>query len=159
VVDHGLTKGVILCPTKKTVSTKGVASFFFHKVFLRFGLYEKIISDCGSQFTSTFARELGKLLNYNLSLSTAYHPQSNRETECVNQEIEIYLCIFCGSNPSLWSEMISHAEFAHNHCPYSVTNQFPFYLMIGYEPRALPSITTNSSISTIKSCLKTLVAA
>ena len=45
VVDHGLTKGVILCPTKKTIDAAGVASLFFAKVFKRFGLYDKIISD------------------------------------------------------------------------------------------------------------------
>ena len=45
VVDHGLTKGVILCPTKKTVTAEGIATLFFHKVYTRFGLYEKIISD------------------------------------------------------------------------------------------------------------------
>ena len=98
VVDHGLSKGVILCPTKKTVSAEGVTSFFFHKVFLCFGLYDKIISDCGPQFASAFARELGKLLNYDLSLSTAYHPQTDGETERVNQEIDICLCTYL-----LWS--------------------------------------------------------
>ena len=45
VVDHGLTKGVILCPTKKSISTEGIASLFFHKVFLHFGLFDKVISD------------------------------------------------------------------------------------------------------------------
>ena len=45
MVDHGLTKGVILCPTKKTIDAAGVASLFFSKVFKRFGLYDKIISD------------------------------------------------------------------------------------------------------------------
>ena len=68
MVDHGFTKGVILCPTKKTITAKGVAALFFHKVYLHFGLYDKIISDCGPQFTSAFTKELSKLLNYNLSL-------------------------------------------------------------------------------------------
>ena len=122
VVDHGLTKGVILCPTKKTITAEGVAALFFHKVYLRFGLYDKIISDRGPQFTSAFATELGKLLNYDLSLSTAYHPQSDGETEWVNQEVETYLRIFCGSNPGSWADKISHAEFAHNHRPHSVMN-------------------------------------
>ena len=81
VVDHDLTKGVILCPTKKTITVEGVTNLFFHKVFLRFGLYDKIISDRGPQFASAFAKELEKLLNYDLFLSTAYHPQSDGETE------------------------------------------------------------------------------
>ena len=47
VVDHDLTKGVILCPTKKTITAEGIVTLFFHKVFLCFGLYNKIISDRG----------------------------------------------------------------------------------------------------------------
>ena len=81
MVDHGLTKGVILCPTKKTITTEGVATLFFHKVFLHFGFYNKIVSNRGPQFASAFTKELGKLPHYDLSLSTAYHPQSDRETK------------------------------------------------------------------------------
>ena len=77
VVDHGLSKGVILCPTKKSVTAEGIASLFFHKVFLRFGLYTKIISDRGPQFASKFAKELSHILQYDLALSTAYHPQTD----------------------------------------------------------------------------------
>ena len=98
MVNHGLTKGVILCPTKKTITTEGVATLFFHKVYLCFRLYNKIISDQGPQFTSAFAKELGKCLNYNLSLLTVYHLQSDSETEHVNQEVEMYLQIFCRNN-------------------------------------------------------------
>ena len=85
MVDHGLSKGIILCPTKKTVTTEGIASLFFHKVFLRFRLYTKIISDCRPQFTSKFAKELECILQYDLVLSTAYHPQTDGETKRVNQ--------------------------------------------------------------------------
>ena len=109
--------------------------------------------------TSAFAKELGKLLNYNLSLSTAYHPQSNGKTECVNQEVETYLRIFCGSNPGSWADKISHAKFAHNHRPHSITNQSLFYLMMGYEPHALPSLISDSSISAVESHLKSFIAA
>ena len=91
MVNHGLTKGVILCPTKKTITAEGIANLFFHKVFLHFGLYNKIISNRGPQFALAFTKELRKLLNYNLSLSAAYHPQSDGETKQVNQEIEMYL--------------------------------------------------------------------
>jgi hypothetical protein len=156
VVDHGLTKGVILCPTKKTITTEGVAALFFHKVFLRFGLFDKVISDRGPQFASSFARELGKLLKYDLSLSTTYHPQTNGETEHVNQEVETYLRIFCGSSPMSWAEMIPHAKFAHNHCPHSITGKSPFYLMMGYDPHALPSVIADTSFPVVKTRLRTL---
>ena len=77
----------------------------------------------------------------------------------MNQEIETYLRIFCGNNPASWLESISHAEFVQNHCPHSVTNQSLFYLIMGYEPCALPSVITNTSIPTVESHLKTLSAA
>ena len=58
-----------------------------------------------------------------------------------------------------WSESIFHAKFAHNHCPHSVTNQSPFYLMMGYEPCALPSVISDTPISIVESHLKTHSAA
>ena len=144
---------------KKSITAEGIASLFFHKVFLRFGLFDKVISDRGPQFASAFTRELRKLLHYDLSLSTAYHLQSDGETERVNQEIETYLQIFYGNNPASWSESIAHAEFTHNHRPHSVTNQSLFYLMMRYEPCALPSVIANTSIPTVESRLKTLSTA
>ena len=144
---------------KKTITIEGVATLFFHKVFLCFGLYNKVISNRGPQLTSAFAKELGKLLNYNLSLSTAYHPQSDGETEQVNQEIETYFQIFYGKYPTSWTKSITHTEFAHNHCPHSITSQSPFFLMMGYEPCVLPSILYNSAISAVETRLKNLTTA
>ena len=159
MIDHGLTKGVILCPTKKSITAEGIASLSFHKVFLHFRLFNKVISDHGPQFASTFVRELWKLLNYDLSLSTTYHPQSDGETEQVNQEIETYLRIFCGNNPITWSEKISHAKFTHNHRPHSVTNQSLFFLMMGYELHALPMVLSKTQLPTIETHLQQLSAA
>ena len=91
VVDHGLSKGVILIPCNKDIDAKGVAELFFKHVFLHFGLHDHLISDHGPQFASAFARELAHILGYDLKLSTTYHPQTNGETEQVNQEVETYL--------------------------------------------------------------------
>ena len=89
VVDHGLTKGVILCPTKKTATAEGIATLFFYKVYTRFGLYEKIISDRGPQFASAFAKELGRLLGYTLALSVMLallHPYIICHTQGLNSQ-------------------------------------------------------------------------
>ncbi len=91
MVDHGLTKGVIYAPCNKTIDAATMSALFLDNVYQRFGLPDKIISDQGPQFASAVARELGKLLGIKLMLSTAYHPQTNEETKCVNQEMEIYL--------------------------------------------------------------------
>ena len=58
MVDHGLSKGVILTPCNKTIDAKGVAELFFKNVFLWFGLHSHLISDRGPQFASAFAHEL-----------------------------------------------------------------------------------------------------
>ena len=138
VVDHGLTKGVIYCPCTKNIDSEGVAQLFFTNVFPRFGLHSRMISDRGPQFASAFARELARLLQYDVALSTAYHPQTDRETERVNQELETYLRLFTSNKPEEWSKLLPMAEFAHNSAIHSVTQRTPFSLMMGYEPRAYP---------------------
>jgi hypothetical protein len=146
VVDHGLMKGVILPPCKKTITSEGVAQLFFKKVFSRFGLYNKSISNKGPQFASKFAKELGRLLDYEVTLFTAYHPQTDGQTEHLNQELETYLCIYCRSAPLDWVKHLPMAEFIHNHQKHDSCNASPCFLMMGYEPRGIPHILPNSAI-------------
>ena len=140
VVDHGLTKGVIYCPCTKNIDSKGVAQLFFTNVFPQFSLHSKVISDRGLQFASAFTRELACLLQYNVALSTAYHPQTDGEMERVNQELETYLRLFTSNKPEEWSRFLPMVEFAHNSATHSVTQRTPFSLMMGYEPRAYPPL-------------------
>ena len=140
IVDHGLTKGVILCPCNKNIDAAGVAKLFFLHVFCHYGLHDKCISDQGPQFASAFARELPHLLKYNLKLSSAYHPQTDGETERVNQELETYLHIFCDGHPEKWADLLPMAEFSHNSATHSTTNKSPFSLILRYELRSYPPI-------------------
>ena len=140
MVDHGLSKGVILTPCTKTIDAREVAKLFFKHVFLWFGLQDHLISDRGLQFTLAFAAELTRILNYDLKLSTTYHPQTDRETEQVNQEVETYLQMFCQGQPNKWSNLIPMAEFVHNSATHSSTQKSPFSLILRYEPRDYPKI-------------------
>ena len=81
VVDHSLSKGVILILCNKPIDVKGVVELFFKNVFLCFRLHDHLISDQGPQFASAFATELACILGYDLKLSTTYHPQTDGETE------------------------------------------------------------------------------
>jgi len=56
------------------------------------------------------------------------------------QELEIYLRIFCQGQPTKWADLLLMAKFSHNSATHSVTNQMPFSLMMGFEPRAYPPI-------------------
>jgi len=140
MVNHGLMKGVIFIPCHKAIDATGIAAFFFKHIFARFGLHNKVILDCSPQFASAFAKELACLLEYDVTLSTAYHPQTDSESERVNQELETYLQIFCQGQPTKWADLLPMAEFLHNSATHSITNQTPFSLMMGFEPQAYPPI-------------------
>ena len=157
VVDHGLTKGATYSPCTKNIDSEGVTQLFFTNVFPRFGLHSKIISNRGPQFASAFARELTRLLQYDVTLSTAYHPQTDGETEWVNQELETYLRLFASNKPEDWSKFLPMAEFAHNSATHSVTQRTPFSLMMGYEPRAYPPL-GKTFLPNLENCLSNLSA-
>ena len=70
MVDQGLSKGVILCPTKKTITAKGVATIIFRKLYTRFGLFNKVISDWGPNSQQNSKRNSEGYLDTNLP----YHP-------------------------------------------------------------------------------------
>jgi len=156
VVDHGLSKGVILSPCTKTITAEGVADLFVQKIFSRFGLPSKIISDRGPQFASKFTLELGRLLKYSNSLSTAYHPQTDGQTERMNQELETYLRIYCRKDPYSWVKHLPLAKFTHNHRIHETQKRSPFHLMMGYEPRAIPPSFPSSSIPAAEERIKEL---
>ena len=81
VVDQGLSKGVILLPCNKTLTSKDTAHLLLENLYKRFGLPDKIISDRGPQFASKAFTELLKLLGIKSALSMAYHPQTDGITE------------------------------------------------------------------------------
>jgi hypothetical protein len=165
MVDHGLTKGVILIPCSKTIDAAGVAHLFFEHVFRRFGLHDSVISDRGPQFASAFARELARLLQYDMRLSTAYHPQTDGQTERTNQEVETYLRIFCTNNLQKWVDLLPTAEFHHNSVPHSSTKVSPFSLLYGYDPRSYPPLgktflpALETRLSTLEEARKEALAA
>jgi len=81
---------------------------------------------------------MAQLLGIKTLRSTAYHPQTDGETERVNQELEIYFQVFCSNNSKMWKLLNSLMEFSHNQKVHSTMKQTPFYLMMGYEPKIFP---------------------
>ena len=138
VLDHGLTKGIILIPTTKGSSSTTIAELLRDRVFNRFGIAEKLISDRDPRFASHVFQEWTKLLGIKSALSTAYHPQTDGATERVMQEIEAYLSIYCILNPSDWPDAIGTLEFVHNSRPHAGQKHTPFELMMGYQPPGFP---------------------
>jgi len=93
VVDQ-LTKIAYFIPTTEKTSAEGLARLFRDNVWKLHGLPKSIISDRGSQFAAGIMRELNGMLEIESKLSTVFHPQTDGQTERVNQELEQYLRIF-----------------------------------------------------------------
>jgi len=93
VVDS-VSKRAHFIPTHMTVIVEGAARLFLHQVWKFHGLSKYVVLDHGPQFIPRFTRKLYRLLGIKLASSTAWHPQTNRQMECVNQELDQYLRLF-----------------------------------------------------------------
>ena len=139
IVDHDLTKGIILLPCKKSINALETAALLLDNLIKRFGIPSRIISDRGPQFASQVFRAITDHLGIQQLLSSAFHPQTDGQSERANQEVETYLRIYCSHQPENWLGYLPIIEFVHNSTPRDATKQTPFFLMMGYEPRDLPS--------------------
>jgi len=157
VVDHGLSKGLILMPTNKTVTSTGIAELLQDNVFKRYGISESIISDRDPRFASIVFQEWLKLLGIKPRMSTAYHPQTDGATERVMQEIQAYLSIYCIANPTNWTSAISMLEFVHNSRPHADRKQSPFELIMGYQPRGTPQTFLSSKVPNLEERMERII--
>jgi len=90
------------------------------------GLPESIVLDRGPQFAAEMTKELNKMLGIETKLSTSYHPQTDRQMERMNQELEQYLKFFIDHKQKDWLEWLALAEFAVNNKVHSTTKVSPF---------------------------------
>ncbi len=97
-----------------------------------------VISDQGTVFVSKFMKDLYDLLQIKANASTAFHPQTDGQTERVNQEVEKYLRIFINHLQDDWVEWLSLAAFAHNNHTHSAMGKSPFEVNYGYNTIVLP---------------------
>jgi hypothetical protein len=91
-------------PLKHPYTTAQVAQIFLDNVVKLHGVPKSLVSDRDKIFTSSFWKHLFTLLRTKLALSTAYHPQSDGQTERVNQCLEMYLRCVVHSTPSKWKK-------------------------------------------------------
>jgi transposase InsO family protein len=158
VVDQGLSKEVILCPTTKTVTMDRIGDLLHENLYKRFGLPDKIISDRGPQFTAKAFRAMLSRLGVNSVLSTAYHPQTDGATERVNQEIEAYLAIYCHSHLETWKKSLATLEFTHNNRRHADRPKTSFEIIQGESPKALPLTYKNTKFPSIDDKVKQIMA-
>ena len=129
-----LTKMVHFAPCTKEVTAAQYAQLFVDHVFKHHGAPEVIISDRDPRFTSRFWTQFFQILGTDLRLSTAFHPQTDGQSEVTIRVLENFLRPYVELRPSTWSKYLSLAEFAANNAVSVSTGYSPFYLNTGGNP-------------------------
>jgi hypothetical protein len=134
VVIDWFTKMAHFIPMAKTESAV-VAKMFLKNVWKYNGLPFDVVSGRDGVFAGHFITDLYQFLGIKQSMSTAFHPQTDGQTERLNQTIEHFLYTYCNNKQNNWSEMLAMAKYAYNNSKHSATKITPFYANYGYKPR------------------------
>ncbi|CAO1629501.1 unnamed protein product [Parajaminaea phylloscopi] len=143
IVDR-FSKMAHFIPARTTDTALDLASQFVNEIVRLHGFPNDIVSDRGTTFTSQFWREVLKQTNVSPMFSTAFHPQTNGQTERINQILEQYLRVYTNHLQDDWRQLLALAEFAYNNSTSSSTKQTPFFTCYGYHPNAEFTITDSA---------------
>jgi len=128
-----LTKMVHYVATTTNVTAPKLAQIVLREVCRLHGIPESILSDRDPRFTAHFWRALWDQLGTRLVMSTAYHPQTDGQTERANRTLEEMLRSYVNVNQNDWDEHLSVLEMAYNNSKQISTGFSPFYLNTGQE--------------------------
>jgi len=135
VVCDRLSKMTHFVATTERTLAEGLARLFRDNVWKLHGLLESVVSDRGPQFAVELTKELNRMLGIEMRLSTVFHPQTDGQTERMNQELEQYLRFFVDHRQKDWPEWLALAESAVNNKVHTVTKVLPFMANYGRELR------------------------
>ncbi|WVZ90607.1 hypothetical protein U9M48_036892 [Paspalum notatum var. saurae] len=113
VVDR-LTKVAHFIPVKTTYSGAKLAELYMSRIVCLHGVPKKVVSDRGTQFTSHFWKRLHESMDTRLNFSSAYHPQTDGQTERTNQILEDMLRACAIQYDTSWDKSLLYAEFSYN---------------------------------------------
>ncbi|KEP45447.1 putative Transposon Tf2-1 polyprotein, partial [Rhizoctonia solani 123E] len=134
VIDR-FSKMAHFIPTHSTATSQEIANLFITYVWKLHGLPHSTVSDHGSVFHSKFMNHLFERLDIKPTFSTTYHPQTDRQTEHVQQDVEAYLQMFSNHQHDNWVSLLPLAEFAYNNGLQTSAGKSPFQICQGYNPR------------------------
>ena len=123
-----------MVPTVGTATALETAKLFLNAWWRHHGLPRVIVSDRDPKFTSAFWRHFFRKVGTKLTFSTAFHPQTDGQTEQVNGVLNQYLRNFVSANQRHWADYVGLAEFSYNAATHSATKQSPFMVAYGVEP-------------------------
>jgi hypothetical protein len=114
ITDHDVSKASIFLPCNKSIDSVGIAALYGTHIFPHYGIPLKVISDQDPCFDSAFTTDLCKLLGIRQNISTAYHPQTDGQSERTNQSLEMYLRLYCDSKQHEWAKLLPLAQYVRN---------------------------------------------
>jgi hypothetical protein len=131
-----------------------VAKVFMDNVYKLHGLPASIVSDRDPIFLSKFWKEMFNMQGVNLLYSSAYHPQTDGQTEIVNKCVENYLRCMTGDNPNQWARWLSLAEWWYNTNFHSSTQLTPCEVLYGFAPPIhIPYFPRDSTVASVDDLL------
>jgi len=131
VIIDRFTKMAHFIPLRKKTAAD-LAVTFIKEVWKHHGLPTDIVSDRDSRFTSDIWKEFLRLSGIRPRMSTAFHPQTDGQTEHLNQTIEAYLRTFVSKEQDHWVRLLPMAEFAYNNSTTTGNSMSPFYANYGF---------------------------
>src|SRR5882672_4027091 len=150
VVVCRLTKMALFIPTFRDIDAEDLAHIFLSQVFAKHGTPTDIISDRGKHFILRFWRLLCQLLSIKANLSMAYHPETDGQTEQVNQILEKYLWVYINYQQDNWVSFLPLSKFTYNNTLHSATMVTPFFANKGFHPKlevSLESVVSDAAHS------------
>ncbi|EUC56265.1 Ty3/Gypsy polyprotein/retrotransposon, putative [Rhizoctonia solani AG-3 Rhs1AP] len=133
IVDK-LTKYAFFLPCVTTINEEETAKLFYDNVWIHYGLPRQVITDRDSRWTGSFWEHLTTLVGIQRSLTTAYHPQADGQSEVMNQTLEVGIRCFVEPTLDNWSDLLNGFTFAYNTTVHTATGFAPSYLLYGYTP-------------------------
>ena len=133
IVDK-LTKTLTVEPTTITVDAPGVAKILHRRIISRFGLPKVIISDRDPRWTSLFWTALHSHLGTKLVMSTAFHPQTDGQSERAVRSVVDMLRCFAADHRTSWDQELPNIEFAWNNARNDSTGYSPYEMLYGFQP-------------------------
>jgi hypothetical protein len=133
VVVDKLSKSAHFIPVKSTCKVIDIARIFMKEIFRVHGMPKEIVSDRDTEFTSNFWKSLMAGLETKLLFNTTYHPQTNGQTERVNQILEDLLRMHVIHQPRKWENFLGLVEFAYNN-GYQESLKMSHFKVLYYRP-------------------------
>ena len=142
-----LNKYTWFIPWKSQWDAKEFAQIFLQKLYPEIGVPKATITDRDTKFTSTFWQMIAKETGINTKMSSAYHPQTDGQTERANQTVQQYLRAYVDYRQTNWVQYLPLAQFAYNSSVNETTKMTPHYARYGHELESYRGQYENTNVS------------